>query len=194
MLTFTLDTNCVIAVDEKRAEIEEIRELASAHSQERANVALVAMSASEKQKGGGYLNSFNSFERKVKELDLDHLGLVYPMCYNDISFSDACLVSDGPMAALEYEIHQVLFPNIEFDYFDFCASRGFQPGFDFSGESVKWRNAKCDVQALWSHINAKRDVFVTSDGDFHKASRKPNLIALGAGRIEYPKAAATLLL
>ena len=50
-----------------------------------------------------------------------------------------------------------------------------------------------DVQALWSHINAQRNVFVSSDGNFHKVQNKAALLALGAGKIEYPTEAVALL-
>ncbi len=49
MLTFTLDTNCIIAVEDERPEAEHIRKLAEAHSQGVADVSLVAMSASENE-------------------------------------------------------------------------------------------------------------------------------------------------
>ena len=45
-------------------------------------------------------------------------------------------------------------------------------------ERVKWRNAICDVQALWSHIHAGNDVFVSRDRNFHKASKLPKLLSL----------------
>lgn len=33
----------------------------------------------------------------------------------------------------------------------------------WSSESKKWRNAWCDVHTIWTHINARRDVFVRSN-------------------------------
>ena len=47
--TFTLDTNCIIAVDESRPEAAAILELARTHQTGRASVGLVAISASERQ-------------------------------------------------------------------------------------------------------------------------------------------------
>lgn len=55
------------------------------------------------------------------------------------------------------------------------------------------RNAKCDVLVLWGHIHRRRDVFVTADRNFYASSKLPNLIALGAGRIECPKVAVASL-
>lgn len=57
----------------------------------------------------------------------------------------------------------------------------------------KWKNAKCDVLAIWSHAFRKRQVFVTTDRNFHKTSKKSRLIGLGAGRIETPASAVSLL-
>jgi pyruvate/2-oxoglutarate dehydrogenase complex dihydrolipoamide dehydrogenase (E3) component len=56
-----------------------------------------------------------------------------------------------------------------------------------------WRNHKCDVLALWSHIHDARDVFVTNDEEFHKMTKKAALLALGSGRIESAETAATLV-
>jgi hypothetical protein len=52
---------------------------------------------------------------------------------------------------------------------------------------------ECDVQVLWSHINADREGFVTADDNFHATLKNPGLIALGAKRIEHPADAAALV-
>jgi hypothetical protein len=192
VLTFTLDTNCIIDVEENRPAAPAILQLASAHSRGLANVSLVAMSASERQPGSGYLTDFGLFQDKVRLAGLGHLGVILPMLYWDVSFWDKALWSDAQMGELERKIHVVLFPNIEFDYEQFCEARGLEPK-GFLGKRMKWRNAKCDVQAIWSHIYAGRDVFVTNDENYHKNLHKPALIALGAGHVEYPDAAAGLL-
>ena len=53
--------------------------------------------------------------------------------------------------------------------------------------SRAWLNRKCDVLSMWCHIHYGNDVFVTSDGNFHKATKLPRLIALGAKRIARPE-------
>jgi len=53
---FTLDTNCLIDLDEGRRNGPLVRALADARPA-RANVAFVAISASEKQKGGRQLSA-----------------------------------------------------------------------------------------------------------------------------------------
>jgi hypothetical protein len=45
--------------------------------------------ASEKQRAGGLLEDFGVFQERLRTLDLDHLGLVLPMLYWNISFWEA---------------------------------------------------------------------------------------------------------
>lgn len=192
MLSFTLDTNCIIAVDEARAEAVAVRALAEAHAAGTANVGLCAISASENQKTGGQLENFSEFQRRITSLELAHLELLYPMFYWDVTFFDASLMSDDAMQSLEMQIHEVLFPDVPFLWSDYCHSHGLNPASATLDRN--WRNKKCDVQAFWCHTFHKREVFVTTDDKFHAATKKPKLIALAGGRIESPLTAATLLL
>ena len=51
---------------------------------------------------------------------------------------------------------------------------------------AKWRNTWCDVMSAYSHINAKRDVFVTlNTRDFQRNSER--LAELGMGKIRDPR-------
>lgn len=191
MLTFTLDTNCVIAIDEGRPEATAIRALADAHSRGLANVALVAISASERQRDGEPLESFAHFQERVAALGLSHLELLLPMGYWDVTFWDACLWVEPEMLRLETAIQDILFPNIPVSWPDYCREFGLDP--ESSIGDRKWKNAKCDVQAFWCHAHRHRDVFVTSDGNFHAASRRGKLVELSGGQIELPASAAALI-
>jgi len=199
MLSLSLDTNCVIALDEVRnnpmshrsAEARAVRVLVDAHTDRKADVALVAISASERQKDNAPLGNFSIFQERLASLGLAHLKLLHPMLYFDVTFWDASLWFDEEMQALERSIHEILFPNIPFLWPDYCAVNGL----DLTAEMPdrKWKNAKCDVQAFWSHAWRKRAVFVTSDDNFHKELKKPQLIALAGGHIETPSSAAALV-
>ncbi len=92
------------------------------------------------------------------------------------------------MVELERKIHAVLHPSVPFEY----VSRT-NPTTGSEEPDPKWRNAKCDTQALWSHVYHKRDVFVTRDANFLKKTKLPALSALGAGQILAPRDAAVLL-
>jgi hypothetical protein len=183
MQTFTLDTNCIISLDEGRTDAPAVRALVDAHATGAARVAVVAISASERQRGGGQLQSFTAFQERLAVLGLAHLEVLHPMAYADICYLDHCLATDEEMERLERSIHEILFPNIEFLWPAFCKAHGTDPAA--TAIDRKWLNAKCDVQMLWCHINGNRDVFVTADeDDFHAPSKKAALIALGAKRIE----------
>jgi hypothetical protein len=139
--SFTLDTNCLIAVDENRPEAGDVRTLANAHAQGRADVAVVAMSVSEKQQGNRYIQDFAEFQARLANLGLAHLKMLEPMCYFDITFHDYCLWSGDDMLTLEKQVHNILFPNVEFEWNDFCRANGLDPSQSPSG---RWRNdAKC---------------------------------------------------
>jgi hypothetical protein len=190
MRSFTLDTNCLIAVDEGRPEAEAVRALADAHAAGTAAVAVVAISASERQPGGGYIQNFGEFRARLAELGLAHLDILRPIMYWGFTFWDYSLWSDAAVQALEKRIHEILFPNVEFLWEDYCRAAGLDPASTPAG---RWRNCKCDVLAIWSHIHGNRDVFVTSDGNFHIAAKKAALVALGARHIETPSDAVLLL-
>jgi hypothetical protein len=191
MLTFTLDTNCLVAVDEGRAEAAAVRSLAEAHRHGRANVALVAISASERQRDGNMLDNYSQFTERVALLDMSHLPVILPMCYWDVMYWDACVEPEPELAELESRIQQVLFSTVPCSWADYCQQCGLDPGN--SPQDKKWKNAKCDVQAFWCHASESRSVFVTTDKNFHRATKKPKLLALAPGRIEFPEAAAWLV-
>ena len=187
--TFTLDTNCIIAIDDSRPEASFVHELIKAHNQGNASVAIVAISASEKQKTGGYIENFAEFKDRIENLGLGHLNLLAPMFYWDITFFDYCLWCDESMTSLEMGIHKILFPKIPFLWADYCTAHNLSVETDCPDK--KWRNAKCDVQAYWSHVHGRRDVFVTTDNNYLK-SKKANLISLSGSRIETPESAVGL--
>jgi hypothetical protein len=189
--TFTLDTNCIIAVDEGRPEAAFINELVLAHNEGIASVGLVAMSASERQQDGRYIRNIEEFNQRLKRLGLDSLKVLMPMAYSDITFMNNSLSCDYAMHVREKSFHDVLFPSIAFVGSDYCVANGLEP--NTAHVDRKWRNAKCDVQAFWTHAHNRRDVFVTSDKNFHTQTKKAALLALAGGRIETPETAVALL-
>jgi len=190
MRTFTLDSSCIDAIDEGRAEVQFIRMLAEAHTAGKAKVAVIALSAAEKHQFGSYFDDFDAFRDHLAALDLAHLEILKPMPYFDISFPDWCIEADETMQALEKQIHDILFPQSEFTWEDYCEERGIDPSFSPRGD---WRKFKCNVQSLWAHIQNKRDVFVSAEDNFYKPDKTSTLVALGAGRIERPQQAVALI-
>jgi hypothetical protein len=183
---FTLDTNCLIDVEEGRLDAPFVREIVSRHGKG-INVAVSAIGASERQRNGGYAQNFSAFQGKLKAIGFDGLQLLAPLAYMDICFWDHCVMADGK-DKLESDIHAVLFPGIEFMWMDYANSRGLS----FDALDKSWRNAKCDVLGLWCHIEHGGGTFVTSDSNFHAVMKQDRLRALGAGKILYPRDAAAL--
>ena len=108
-----------------------------------------------------------------------------------MAFPDWCYPTGGESTAFERKIHKILFPTIDFDNRDYRTRVLNDPTSD-TGDP-KWRNAKCDVLVLWSHIRFNGDMFVTSDKNFYKQSKKEQLIALGAGNILRPHEAVSTI-
>ncbi len=190
MRTFTLDSSCIDAIDEGRAEVKFIRALADAHTAGKAKVAVVALSAAEKHQFGSYFDDFDAFRDHLAAVDLARLEILKPMAYFDISFPDWCIEPDDATQAVEKKIHDILFPQSQFTWEEYCEENGIDPSFSPRGD---WRKFKCDVQSMWAHIHNKRDVFVSAEDNFYKPDKTSALVALGAGHIKRPQQAVALI-
>lgn len=178
MRSYTLDTNCLIDLEENRPAAESLRQLVAAFRRGEITLAIPAIMASENQPGGQRIDNFGQFQQRLDRSGLGDVEQLLPMLYLDVCFIDHCLFSDEEGLALERRIHDAVHPEVEF-----AAAN--------ASSLKKWRNAKCDVQAMWSHIQKRRECFVTSDTDF--LNNVSALVALGAGAIKTPEDAATLL-
>ena len=187
-MLFTIDTNCIIDLERDTEFAPPLRALIAAHRLGNAEVAVPAVAASEVQRDGLYLQNFGQFEERLAQAGLDGLPLIHPIAYWGISFYGLGYWADGAMVELERKIHTVLHPSVPFEYLATTS-----PTTGTEQPDPKWRNAKCDTQALWSHVYHKRDVFVTRDGNFLKKTKLPVLAALGAGQILVPRDGAVLL-
>jgi hypothetical protein len=190
-MNVTLDTNCIIALEESRPEAPFLRQLISFHDAKKINLRVVAISASERKPDGTYAVSFNEFKQKIAAVGLGHVDILRPIAYLGMAYVDWCYPGGGEATVLDRNIHETLFPDIEFDYSEYRNRLGIDPTSDII--DPKWRNAKCDVLALWSHIRFNGDIFVTSDKNFHKQGKKEQLIAFGAGNILTPQEAVSII-
>lgn len=179
MTKVTIDTNCIIDLEEERESACYIRALILMHGQGKIELSISAISGSERKPNGEYASSFHEFQQKINLVGLEGINILKPPGRYGVTFYDYCVDGDETIE-LEQKIHQVLFPSIR---------------FKSSEEQNKknWRNAKCDVLALCCHIKHGGDIFVTSDTNFHQQTKKPKLVCLGAGAIMYPKEAVEIL-
>lgn len=166
MLSFTLDTNCLIAVDEGRPERTAVMEIIAAAKEGLADVAMVASCASERQVGGRYLSTIDELRERMKALGFGHIVLLKPIMTWDLSFWDHAILASEEQLARQEAIFRTLFPNTEPDWPTFAKARNLPPDDLTTRAAWHWRNKYCDVQALWAHDNHGRDFFVTTDRDF----------------------------
>jgi hypothetical protein len=179
----TLDNNCLISLEKKENGYQDIKALIDWHPA-KITLCIPAIAASENQKGGTVHPTFTQFQEFLREIGCGNCELLNPMLYLDICYLNHAVFVGGEMASIEQSIHEILFPQIPFLYADYRKTFLSSPG---TLVDRRWRNAKCDVQAMWCHIHYKGDVFVSTDDNFHKLTKKPRLIALGASQIMYPK-------
>jgi hypothetical protein len=179
----TLDTNCIIDLERNRPAAASLRTLIDASRRGQVELAVAAISASEKMQSGDYLTNFSEFEERLEQVGLSDARIMEPIGIYGVAFYGHFLYSDNSMVKLMQEIHQILFPSIPFDHEAYRLSRNLPPG----NLDPHWRNAICDDLALWCHIYYGRDAFLTSDANFHKQSKKPKLVAIGAMEILRPE-------
>ena len=191
MLSFTLDTNCIIAVEEPRPATAAVRELIARQRASTAVVRLVATTAAENQRDGSTLDNFSHFQQRLQGLGLDDLEILAPVAVLDLVYLDWCVFAHDEAEEESQRLHDVLFPTMPFHYAD-AVSEGL-PEEDHRRAERKWRNRRLDVLVLHTHILAKADVFVTSDAGFYKLGRRERLAALGAPVILTPQDALAYL-
>jgi hypothetical protein len=189
---FTLDTHYLTLPDGAVKEAEAIRALAAAHEGDRADVALVALSiAASRMPGAPLIADFAEFGEALERHGLLRVDLLPPMAYFDIAFPKWSLLPTEEMEDIEHEIHSILYPSIQYAWRDYRKTHHVEE--TAPSKESPWRMAKCDVQMMLAHIEAGRDVFVTSSEIFHREIKKRQLIALGASAIEYPAEAVGMI-
>lgn len=180
ILTFTLDTNCLIDVEEDRPEAKGVRSLLAAQHAGKANVALVASSASERQRNGGYLACFSAFTDRANALGFQGIEILLPIGRWDIGFWDRMVWADQTRVERQRQVFETMFPTTPLD----------PPSGDPRALS-KWRNRVIDAEAFEAHQHHGRAVFVTSNmNDFRKLLSSPDL---PNARIMPPTSAVELL-
>ena len=189
-MNVTLDTNCIIALEENRPEAQDLRRIVHSATEQKLRLRVVAISASERQPDGEYSESFRDFKAKIAGVGLEDVEILLPPCIWGVTYWDDCIWGSEQFTEEAERIHEILFPNSPFEYEDYC--RHF--GLDLAAPSAdrKWQNHVIDTWALWTHLHNGGGVFVTSDENFHK--KKAMLARLGAGEILRPNEAAASIL
>ncbi len=172
MPSFTLDTNCLAEVDEDRPVQSDVLRMIEAARRGEADIAILASNASEHPPGGTHLNRFADFQKRMLAIGLGHITLLKPIARHGLSFHGFGIMSDEAAVGRERLIFTTLFPTTPSRWSDFAAINGLDKKDLLSAGAWKWRNCLGAAQAFWSHENAKRDVFVTTDGSFWRLRNK----------------------
>ena len=188
----TLDNMCIIDLEQNREDAPQIRRLIQMHRSREISLRVVATSASElKQDKQTHSQNFGEFVQRIQSVGLGDVEILPTLGRWDLSFWDHFVYSGRWLEELEKEIQTVLFSEDEVEYGDFSRKYGYD---EKAKEKLdEWINRKCDVLTFWSHIWYNGDIFVTNDNNFHKATKKPKLIELGAGKIMKPTQIVELL-
>lgn len=175
MIKLTFDTNCLIDVDEGRPAATAVLDLVKAGRDGHVDVALVASSASERQRSGEFLENITFFRERARTLGFGDMPLLPPLARWGISFWDSALYASEEDAAREQNIYRTMFPASPYAWADFAILRGTTPNNTQGPEYLRWRNQILDAQAFWAHVHHERNVFVTSDARFNRLENASHL-------------------
>lgn len=175
-MRLTLDHNVIIDLAHGCTNVARLRKILAENEHE---AYVVEMGASEMRKMGVRPDRYDLFEELLREAGVESLPRLTPMMIWDVTFWDHGLLADESMAELGAQVDRILFGQSE--AVDIAAEQQDSPKY------AVWLNRLCDVHTMWCHLHYKNDVFVTSDRNFHKKTKVPHLLSLGAGRICKPE-------
>jgi hypothetical protein len=175
LMRITLDHNCIIHLEQRTEIGAQVETIVTTPSNQ---CYVVNIGASEMREKGVRPEHYERFEELLTAARIEHLPRLNPMLIFDVTFWDRCIWASDEMTVLAQNIESTLFGNA-------------QP-IDVAGEGLdspagrKWLNRICDIHTMWCHIQNGNEIFITTDGNFKKATKLPKLHALGAGRICHP--------
>jgi len=178
MKCFTLDSNCIIDLEERRPDAVNLDELKKIWGAGTIELAVVSVSASENQPSGQAMRDYAEFEAKLERAGLLNARELPPVCIWDFGYWDHMLWSSDETERQVDEIKDILFPGIL-----------HEPPKD-SSENSKWRNQMCDVLVAWAHGFHKSDHLITRDANFHRKAQQ--LVDYGIHSIVTPEEATNL--
>lgn len=195
-MNITLDMNCLIDLELNKGSVNELKRIVAFHDSFQIALRVPAIGASERMKSGDYASDFSVFQERVHKLSQREIDILRPILYLGIGYLGWSLWASQEMVELEQKIHEIMFPGIAFGWIDYAQTRRIDPQKGINEETKEWRtwrNRKCDTLAMWCHIYYEGDIFVTRDSDFHKPTKKPALIKLGAKSILDPRGTLDLI-
>jgi hypothetical protein len=189
MLNITLDSQILFDILEQREDYLISLELKKLFDLGIINLRVTASSGSENRKDKQPVRNIQDFMKMLNLINLNSATILDPIMYWGISFWGHALNASEEMIKVEKELFEILH-DVPHNYKEYCLLKNI----DSSTTDPKWRNKLCDTQVIWCHIWYQGDVFITRDKNFHKQTKKPKLIELGAKNIMYPEEALNYIL
>jgi hypothetical protein len=190
MLKLTFDTNVLFDVYEERENKLYIDQLKWIHDIGKVQIRIAATSGAENSQDGTDVKNMSRFKELIHSIGFSNVEILNPIFYWDFSFYGHAIYGSEEMIDLESRIFHILFQDTSYEYRDFCALNNV----DKDRLDPEWLNKMCDTQIMWCHIHYDGDIFITNDKNFHKVTKKPKLIELGAKQIMRPKEALECIL
>ena len=190
-MNVTLDTNCIVALQENEPDAPYLRRIVQSAARQELKLRVVAISASERQRDGGYSENFSTFRHRIAEIGLGGVEILPAPCILGMTYLDYSILVSDQFREEAGRIHEILWPNIPFEYKDFCAQVGRDP--EAPALDHRWRNPVIDTLVLWTHVHNGGGVLVTADKNFHRPTKKAALARLVPGQILRPSETADQL-
>jgi hypothetical protein len=166
----TFDHNCLIHLENGGGIADCIRTVVKNPAYE---CFVVNVGATEMRRFGVRPDNYGAFEELLARIGIAELPRLDPIAIWNVTFWNHCIFARKEDSELFSSIQSALFSMDD-------------PASDAEVDERKALNRLCDALTMWCHINYANDAFLTTDGNFFKATKHPKLIALGAGFISHP--------
>lgn len=194
MRKLTLDNNCLIALEKGEVPTATaLRVLIAAHDARQVTVRVVCVSGFERPQGEARIPFIEEFYARLRRIGLNGAEVLSSIVYLDMDtrLDSGFIVGSDADFAFEQWLHRVLFPDDgDGTWEGHCAAR--RDWGEARRERI-WKNHKRDVLTLWGHIYHAGDIFLTTDGNFFKATKKQALLDRDAAAIMRPDEAVQYL-
>jgi hypothetical protein len=175
-MKITIDHNCLVDIENVTGQGQATLKLARSADHE---CFIVNIGASELRQKGIRPDTYDLFDFFIRGLGLAHLRRLDPMMLIDVGFFDHGIMASDEMVQLSESIGKILFPQP-------LNSDVVIESSPYGALGRKQLNHSCDIHTMWCHIYYGNHVFLTSDRNFHKSSKRSQLQKLGADLIMTP--------
>ncbi len=174
-LRITLDTNCLIDLEERRTGYDIIANAIAGAVDRGLSIGVLGISASEKRQKNTAPLGPDELQERLDRHGLGSAEILKPLGFWDVTFWNFCVHGSNETINLHEKIADILFGNSPYRHNEPNQSDHYRR---------KHRNQLCDCQSIWAHVIYDCDVFVTNDKNF--LSKAKTLETVGVKKIIRP--------